>query len=114
MKIILKMKNKLNWEIFSNQERNSVIDDLKRIISSNDGFIVNFNFFSDLSLSLTVEIEERKIENLHNALRSEVTISELGHRKLNKESMKEWWLFVNVNFNKGKGELKINIPEVPG
>ena len=108
------MKNKLNWEVFTNQERNNAIEDLKRIISSNGGFILNSNFFSDLALSLTIEIEERKIEDLHDALSRVVTISELGNSKFDKESEKEWWLFLNINFTKGKGDLKINIPEVPG
>jgi hypothetical protein len=108
------MKNKLNWEVFSNQERNNLIEELKRIISSNDACIVNFNFFSDLALSLTIEIEERKIENLHNELSRVVTISEIGVSKFDEDSVREWWLFLNVTFNKGKGNIKMHIPDVPG
>jgi hypothetical protein len=106
------VKQKLNWDIYSNQERIKGIEELKSIISSHDGFIVNHNFFSDLALSLTIEIEENKIKGLHNALGNAVAVSDLEQKTLDPESTKEWWVFLNVSFNKGTGELKNNIPSV--
>lgn len=108
------MKGKLNWKIFSVQERNKAIEAFKAIISSNDGFIVNSNFFSDLALTLTIEIEERRIKELHSAISQVANVSELEDIPFNPESVDEWWIFLNINFIGGTGELKTIVPEIPG
>ena len=108
------MTNKLNWKIFSAQDRNKTLEALKDIISSNDGFIVDFNFFSDLALTLTIEIEERRIKGLHSAISQVANISELENIAFNPESVKDWWIFLNISFAEGTGELKVIIPEIPG
>lgn len=108
------MKNRLNWDIYSNQERNKAIEEIKEKISSNNGYILNSNFFSDLALSVIIEIEEKKIEKLHRDLGLNMRISELELENFIQDSENEWWLFLNINFVKGTGKLKINIPDVPG
>ena len=109
-----KVFNKLNWRVFSNQDRIKAIEALKAIISKNDGYIVNFNLFSDLALSLTVEIEERNIIDLYSELESIMQITEAKPSHLNDNSKKDWWILMNVSFSKGKGNLKVEIPNVPG
>jgi len=109
-----KVFNKLNWQIFSNKERNNAIEELKAIISKNDGFIVNFSLFSDLALSLTVEIEEQNIIKLYSELEKIMSISEPKPGHIDDNSEKDWWILMNVSFTKGKGDLKIEIPNVPG
>ena len=106
--------NKLNWQIFSTQERNKAIDELKGIISKNDGYILNFNLFSDLALSLTIEIEENKILNLYAEINKSMKVLEAKPDHLDPNSEKEWWVLMNVSFSKGKGNLKVEIPNVPG
>ena len=108
------MNNKLNWNIYTSKDRIYAIDVIKKNISSSDGYIISSNFFSDIALSLTLEIEERNIEKLHNAISSEMNISELEENKFDHDSEKEWWVFVNITFSKGTGDLEISIPEVPG
>lgn len=108
------MQKKLSWQAFSKNDRNKVIEDVKTTISDGDGCIINFNMFSDLALSLSIEIEENKIHILHKALSLFVNISELETHDLNLESTKEWMIFLNISFSRGKGELKQEIPEVPG
>ena len=112
--IISNMQKKLNWEAFSNNERNKVIEELKNTVSSSDGYIINFNMFSDLALTLSIEIEENKIQILHKALSSVLNVSELNPHELNLESKKEWLIFISISFSRGKGELKQEIPDVPG
>lgn len=106
--------NKLNWEIFSTQERNSAIEELKNIISRNEGYIINFNLFSDLALSLTIEIEENNILNLYKELVRTFKISEPEPENLNSNSKRDCWVLMNMSFSKGKGNLKVGIPDVPG
>jgi hypothetical protein len=105
------MQKKLSWQVFSNDDRNEVIEAVKNTISNSDGCIMNFNMFSDLALTLSVEIEENKIQTLHRALSRVVNVSKLEVHNINLESKKEWLIFMNISFGKGKGELKQEIPE---
>ena len=57
------MQKKLSWQIFSNDDRNKVIEVIKNTISNSGGCIMNFNMFSDLALTLSIEIEENKIKH---------------------------------------------------
>ncbi len=108
------MQKKLSWEAISNAERNATIDAVKRAISGANGCIMNFNMFSDLAMSLSIEIEEHHIANLHHALDQLVHISDLELPNLNSASSREWMVYLNLSFGKGTGELKQVIPEVPG
>ena len=108
------MQKKLSWQVFSNDDRNKVIEAVKNIVSNSDGCIMNFNMFSDLALTLSIEIEENKIQTLHSALSLIVNISELELHDMNLESKKEWLIFMNISFGRGKGDLKQEIPEVAG
>jgi hypothetical protein len=108
------MLNKLNWQVFSNKERNEAIEEIKRIISKNGGYIINFNLFSDLALSLTIEIEEKSILSLYKEIDKTLKISEPEPENLDINSNKDWWILMNVSFSKGKGILKVEIPNVPG
>jgi len=108
------VKNKLNWQAFSSSNRHETIELLKDIISKNDGYIINFAMFSDLAISLTVEIEENKISNLHRELASIVHISEPEPENINLNANTDWWILMNVSFGKGQGNLKVEIPNVPG
>ena len=108
------MQKKLSWQAFSNDQRNEVIEAVKNAISLSDGCIMNFNMFSDLALNLSIEIEENKIQELHRTLSLVINLSELDLHDINLESKKEWLIFLNTSFSRGKGELKQVIPEVPG
>ena len=55
------------WTAFSNDERHSAINKIQNMVSKY-GAIVDVHFFSDISLSLTVEIEEFKIDKLYDEL----------------------------------------------
>ena len=105
---------KIIWELFSNTNRHEAIDAIKNIISDNDGCIMNFTSFSDLALGLSIEIEENKIQVLHKELSVLGNLSNLESDLINLESKKEWLIFMNISFGQGKGDLKNEIPDVPG
>ena len=106
--------NKLNWQIFSNQNRNKSIEDLKRIINKHDGYIINFNIFSDIAISLMIEIEEYNILQLYEEIEEILTFSETKPKNINTNSTKTWWILMNLSFIQGTGDIKIDIPNVPG
>lgn len=108
------MRKKLNWQAYSVNDRNETIEKVKEAISRNDGYILNFNMFSDLALSLHIEIEENRIIDLHSALKGIIKLSDIDVEKILGTSRKEWFVFLNISFSKGKGELKTKVPAVPG
>ena len=108
------MKNKLIWTAYSSESRIEIIEKIKTIISTNDGYIMNFNMFSDLAMTFSIEIPEDRIIELHNALNNILKISDIESKHVIGLLKKEWLIFMNISFNKGTGELKIAMPEVPG
>ena len=108
------MLKKLQWQAFTNEDRNSTIEKVKEVISGSDGYITNFHMFSDLALSLSIEITENSIHELHKALGNVLTVSEFNPEDIRPTSKKEWLLFVNISFGRGTGELKKEVPAVPG
>ena len=92
------MQKKLSWQAYAKGERNKVIDAIKSSISTNEACIVNFNLFSDLALTLSIEIEEANIVLLHNALSQIVDKSDIDIQDINSEYKKEWIIFMNISF----------------
>jgi hypothetical protein len=84
------MTQKLNWEAYSSKESNFIIDLLKSRISSSDGYIINFNMFSDLALSLSIGIDKNKVIDLHESISEILSVSELDQSVINQKSKKEW------------------------
>jgi len=108
------MIQKLNWEAYTREDRNHVIEQVKSSISSSDGYIMNFNMFSDLALALSIGIECNNIIELHNALSEIMTVSDLDKSTINLKSKKEWCVYLTVSFAQGKGDLVREVPAVPG
>ena len=108
------MKSKLIWTAYSKISRIEAIEKIKNIISANDGYIMNFNMFSDLAFTFSIEIPEDRVIELHNALKSILKISDISSEDVFKKSKKEWLIFMNISFTMGTGELKIETPKVPG
>ena len=108
------MQKKLSWQAFSNGDRNTVIEYVKNAISSNDGCIMNFNMFSDLALSLSIEIEAYRAIELYKSFSEILSINDDDENAISSESKKELLIFMNISFGQGKGKLKSQIPDVPG
>jgi hypothetical protein len=99
------------WKGYSNDERHSAINKILSVVSKY-GDLVDFKLFSDISLSMTIEIEEIKIEKLHDELSKKIVIEKSEY--LNSFSGNERTVYLNVTFAMGTGNLKIEVPSVPG
>ena len=99
------------WTGLSDNERHSVIDKIQRIVSKY-GDIVDVHLFSDVSLSMTIEIEEFKIDKLYDELTKILRVQRL--KSLNSISKKERTIYLNITFSKGTGDLRIKVTSVPG
>lgn len=108
------MLKKLNWQAYTNKDRNKSIEEIKKTIDDNEGCILNFTMFSDLAMSLSIEIQEKYILQLHKALSDTLRITELDIATIRPNSPKEYILFLNVSFGAGSGNLKKVVPAVPG
>lgn len=99
------------WTGFSYDERHSAINKIQSVISKY-GDVVDAHFFSDISLSMTIEIEEFKIDKLYDELTKIIQVQKPEH--LNSISKKERTVYLNITFAKKTGNLKIDVPSVPG
>jgi len=98
------------WTANSFHERISAINELTRIID-HCATILNFQRFSDLSMSLTIELEERSLHALYSELSKILFID--GYKEISNSSSKEILLLINITFAKGTGDLVIEVPDFP-
>ncbi len=99
------------WTGYSNDERHSSMSTIKSIVAKY-GDIVDFKLFSDISLSMVIEMEESNIDKLYNELADNIAIDTFEY--LNSMSRKERTVYLNVTFTKGTGNLMVEVPAVPG
>jgi hypothetical protein len=104
------MKN-IFWTAYSNEERLSAITSIQHIISKY-GEVVDFKLFSDISLTIVIEIEESKIDLLYHELKFKIVFDQLEY--LHSISTMEKTIYLNITFSKGSGNLIIETPSIPG
>lgn len=96
---------------YYDKERIIGISDIEKSINKY-GFIIDFKMFSDISISMIIEIEEFKVDALFDELTSYMKMNEFEN--ISTDSKKDCLLLLNVTFTKGTGDLRIEIPAVPG
>lgn len=101
----------LFWVGYSNMERHAAIDEIKKLVSKY-GDIVDVHLFSDISLNMTIEIEECNVDKLYDELTPIVGLQKVDY--LNSMSTRERTVYFNITFAKGTGNLKVEVPSVPG
>lgn len=99
------------WSGYSNTERHAAIDKIKSVITKY-GDMVEVKFFSDISLTMVIEVEECKIDSLYDELSDKIGMDKFAY--LNSTAKQERTLYLNVTFAKGTGNLAIEVPAVPG
>jgi hypothetical protein len=104
------MKN-IFWSGYVLEDRLSGIEKVKRIIATY-GDVVNFNMFSDLSINLEIEIPENRLFELYQALNNHIRMDQV--EVPSSLSTKQRVLYLNLSFSKGIGNLKIDVPAIPG
>ena len=99
------------WNGISKDERIKSISEITTIVDRYAA-IINFQRFSDISLSLVIEIEEYKLNELYKKL-AEVMFIE-GFDNTLSDSTAECIILFNITFTKGKGDMKYEVPAIPG
>ena len=102
--------HKVYWKGISNDNRIKAISEITAVVDKH-GTILNFQKFSDLALSLVVELESSRLNSLHNCLAEILTIDEFNPNTSVFTGMTI--LFLNVTFLKGTGDLELEVPDIP-
>lgn len=76
------------------------------------GFIIDYKRFSDVSISMSIETEKRKVCSLYEALKEYMRVDDFEEFESN--SSKECLVLLNVTFTKSTGDMKIDVPAIPG
>lgn len=107
----IKRYERIFWTAYSQRERSEVIANVEKIINKY-GFITDFKHFSDLSFGLNVETSGKNIEKLYRKLAGFLKMDEYDCQPSDADA--EVLILLHINFSRGKGNLKVKIPEVPG
>ena len=99
------------WSGFTNRDRTTAIADIEMIINQS-GFIIDFKPFSDISISLVIEVQESHIDQLYDALAGYLHMEDFD--RLHSVSSQERKIYLNVTFANAMGKLRNEIPAVPG
>ena len=105
------MMGNVFWTGYCDKERIAAISEIERIVDLY-GFITDFKQFSDISISIMIELEESRVDVLYNALKRFVNLNE--YEGLHSTSNRERSIFLNITFSKGTGDLRVEVPAVPG
>ncbi|MFM6983112.1 MAG: hypothetical protein ACKOXF_03195 [Chitinophagaceae bacterium] len=101
----------LFWKASTVKDRFQVIQEIETCVA-HYGFISDFKQFSDLDMNLCLEVETPKINDLFKALQSILHVDDQGSEPdMNKTSQ---IIYLHLSFLKGTGDLKIEVPAVPG
>ena len=80
---------------FCNHERHEAISEIQNIVSTY-GDIIDFKFFSDISLSMVIEMKEFKIDELYDGLQNKLVMNKFEY--LHSISQKERTIYLNITF----------------
>ncbi len=95
------------WTAICTEERLKAMADLTRIIDQY-ATILNFQRFSDVSLSLVLELEANKVSELQLALRQVLLLE--GEDVAPTKAAVDCLVLMNVTFARGKGNLEVEMP----
>lgn len=104
-------KEWIYWTGICSETRNAGLNHIKDCVDSY-GFITDHHLFSDISIGLRIEIEEKKIAPLYLALCKILSMDafETGET----DATAERTIMLNVTFTQSTGNLKTEVPAVPG
>ncbi len=101
----------ITWKGFSSKERNIAIHEIEQIINIYAD-IIDFRFFSDMDVTLKIEISERKISDLYNKLGTYLNLDHFQFETTNSD--REFIIHLQLTFANATGNLTHTVPSVPG
>lgn len=103
--------NRIFWKGYTSKERNALLEEIKEMLLP-VGFITDFHFFSDLSITLEIDIRGSQLPDLKTGLEKILNLEAgIPEAALSEGNL---LLFLNISFVKGTGNEKHIVPAVPG
>jgi hypothetical protein len=102
---------RLYWKAICRVDRIKAISILSDIVSRY-GTLLDFKKFSDLEMSMLVEVEPSRVRALHEDLSGVMNLE--GDRPEDPDAAPDLLVFVHISFPRGKGDLALAVPDVPG
>jgi hypothetical protein len=99
------------WTGYNKQDRYLAVSEIEKIVN-NYGYITDFKQFSDISMTIAIELEELRVDELYLALKSYMNLDDFD--LLSSTSNSDCLIFLNITFTAGTGDLKIEVPAIPG
>lgn len=91
------------WTGYTSKERRQAIYEIEGKISR-FGFIVDFKAFSDISISLIIELEDQKIGPLYQELKELLRLEDVTFPTTG--SVKECLVLLHISFTSGSGRVR--------
>ncbi len=102
---------RLYWNAVCRDDRIKAISHIS-VIASRYGTILDFKKFSDLEMSLLVEVEPSRMAAMHAELSKVMALG--GDPPGHPDAASDILVFVHIAFTRGKGDLALEVPDVPG
>lgn len=103
--------HRIYWTGYCLGERMSVIQQVETVIQP-FGFITDFKRFSDVALTLIIELPAGHLEQLYQELTALMDMKEWEPGEYT--TAKHCEIALEINFSSGTGKLSISTPSVPG
>lgn len=94
------------WKAFCNESKFVALDKINQIIDIY-GDVVDVKQFSDVSMSLRIELPENTIDTLYLDLKTYIELE--AFEKLESKSTRERTVFLNISFALGEGNAKVAV-----
>lgn len=99
------------WKVYTQDDRTTAIGKVQELVAP-FGDIVDHHIFSDLAISIRIELEECHVDALHARLQVHFLTDPI--QPLNSNSTKERTVYLHLHFGRGSGNLRTETPDVPG
>jgi len=102
----------LYWSAICRKNRTEALAEITEVVGRH-ATILNFQRFSDLSLGLALELEAGQIAGLKAEL-EQILLLETPDGQMPGLHEGAFLLMLNISFSQGNGELRLEVPAVPG
>lgn len=103
--------NTVFWSGRTEKNRIAALQEIERCIADY-GYIEDFHLFSDLAIGMSVIIAGNKTDDLYMSLAKYLHMEKPEDFHMEDEG--EIKIMLHVDFSAGSGELKNEVPDVPG
>lgn len=104
-------KDTVFWSGRTEKDRIPALQEIEHCISD-FGYMEDFHLFSDLAIGISIAAAENRINNLYDALAQYLHME--AFERVTSYSERERKIMLHIDFSSGTGNLRTEVPDVPG